>query len=202
MRYCRFILTLCLLLASSSYLYAVNSSESEDVLKLYALFAVNPECKWSFYSLLFGLVLYFVSVKYFKRSIVLYCMSIFLIFFGCYVVFYVAFYLLGTIFIIAYWFLHCIFALMVYCLAFSIIPILLLFLFAALFHIARIKINDKIIPYFFGFGIVVCFILFCMQPSETREKINFFPKESLFDVIHKAIYVDGPIEDYDLDYYD
>ena len=41
-----------------------------------------------------------------------------------------------------------------------------------------------------------------MCPSETRDKINFSPKESLFDVIHDAIYIEAPLEDNDLDDYD
>ena len=45
-------------------------------------------------------------------------------------------------------------------------------------------------------------IIYSMQPSETRDKINFSPKESLFDVIHDAIYIEAPLEDNDLDDYD
>ena len=200
MKYCRFLLTLCLLLASSSYLYAVNESECEEVFKLSNIIAENPEIKWSLYSFLLGLVLYFVPDEDSSMGSVLKFLGVILLFFGGYGVIFIAFNLLSVIGSIAHWIFQCIVALLVYFLAFSIIPFLLALPIMAV--IDRTKINDKKFTFFFCLGIAVSIVIYSMQPSETRDKINFFPKESLFDVIHDAIYIEAPLEDNDLDDYD
>ncbi len=120
MRYCRFILTLCLLLASSSYLYAVNSSESEEIFRFSVDIAEHPEVKWSFYSFLLGLVLFFVTDWDSKVGFVIKSIGAFLLFFGGYGVIFFAFCLFFVIGSIAQWLFQCVLALLVYFLAFSI----------------------------------------------------------------------------------
>ena len=127
-------------------------------------------------------------------------LSVLLLLFGGYGVVFIAFNLLSVIGSIAHWLFQCFLALLVYFLAFSIIPFLIVVAIMAV--IDRTKKNDKIITYIFCFGIAVSIVIYSMQPSETRDKINFFPKDSLFDEIHKALYVKVPIEEYDLDDYD
>ena len=193
-------------MASSSFLYAVSDSDSEEVFRLCAELAENPEIKGHLYAFLIGLVIFiiglFIKSNYNENSKVgfaLILLGILPLFYGSYGVLFVAFLLLGVIAVIIYWLAQCFLALIVYILAFSIIPMLILILFGVIFDKAKIKLSFKYTTYFFYFGIAVCFILYCMQPSETRDKINFFPKESLFDVIHKAIYKEVPKEDYDYD---
>lgn len=209
MKFYRFIFTFCFLLASSSFLYAVSDSYNEEEFRLSAEIAENPEIKGFLYAFIIGLVLFiigfFIKSDYNENSKVGYALILLgslSLFVGSYGVLFVAIILLGVIAVIIYWLAQCFLALFVYILAFTIIPMLILILFGVIFDKAKIKTSFKFPTFFFYFGISVCFILYCMQPSETRDKINFFPKESLFDVIHKAIYKEVPKEDYDIEDYD
>lgn len=206
MKFYRFIFTFCFLLTSSSFLYA--GSDSEEVLRLYAELDENPEIKWLLYAFPIGLVMYIIGDicsdynDYINVGFLLKSLGMFPLFFGSFGVLIIAFLLLGFIVSIIFWLAQCFLALIVYILAFAIIPTLILILLEVIFDKAKIKPPFKFFTFFLYSGIAVCFIIFCMQPLETRDKINFFPKESLFDVVHKAIYKEVPKEDYDSEDYD